>query len=101
MEDDRLNGSNKEKKLASLDYEQWARELFPLTLSPEEYAARESHNFMCFSFDEYCYRDKQLDQWIQRFAEILHTPGRCDRDRRQYLTPEEYEQVQRRMEEEF
>jgi hypothetical protein len=42
-----------ERPLASVSYEETASELFSLTLSPEEYAARESANWMCFSFDEY------------------------------------------------
>jgi len=48
-----------------------ARELFPLNMSPEEYAAMYGHEWYCFSFDDYRYSDPELDRWIQRLGDIL------------------------------
>jgi len=57
--------------LASPSQEQWAREIFPVAVSPEVYAARESHRWMCFSFDNYRYNDPALSLWIQKLGDIL------------------------------
>ena len=48
-----------------------ARELFPLDMTPEEYAAKHGHEWFCFSFDDYRYADPELDRWIQRLGDIL------------------------------
>jgi len=53
------------------DRERDARELFPLDMSPEEYAARHRHEWLCFSFDDYRYADPELDRWIQRLGDIF------------------------------
>jgi hypothetical protein len=53
------------------DYERNAAEMFPVAMSPEEYAARHGHGWMCFSFDEYRYADPSLDAWIRRLGDIL------------------------------
>ena len=60
-----------ERPLAHSEREIAARQMFPLDVSPELYAARESHRWVCFSFHDYRYRDEALDRWIQRFAEII------------------------------
>jgi hypothetical protein len=53
------------------DRERDARELFPLDITPEEYAARHGKDWYCFSFDDYRYSDPELDRWIQRLGDIL------------------------------
>jgi hypothetical protein len=93
---DTVNESN-ERPLASPDYERNAHELFPLELTPEEYAARNGHGWMCFSFSSYQFRDKELDAWIQRLGEILFTPGLLDRCRHEILTPAEIEEIEKEM----
>jgi hypothetical protein len=45
--------------------------MFPLEMSPEEYAARHSHTWLSFSFDEYRFANPDLDAWIQRLGDIL------------------------------
>lgn len=60
-----------ELPMADPGREEMAREIFPLDISPEEYAAREAHRWMCFSFDDYRYSDPRLTQWIQRLGDIL------------------------------
>ena len=74
---------------ADLAREASARELFPLDLSAEEYAARYAHRIGCSSFDDYSYMDPKLDAWIQHFHAIMRTPGKVAECRRKYLTPEE------------
>ena len=72
-----------------------AKKLFPYqTMSPEEYATREGHNWFCFSFGEYIYGDPQLNEWIHTLDDIFFTPGRLTEVRQQYLSPEEIKQAE-------
>jgi len=57
--------------LADPARERDARALFPLDISPEEYAAREGENWYCFSYDDYRYSDPELERWIHRLGDIL------------------------------
>jgi hypothetical protein len=57
--------------MADSERERTATKLFPLTQSPEEYAARNAHLWDSFSFDEYRYSDPELNTWIQRLGDIL------------------------------
>lgn len=45
--------------------------MFPLDMTPEEYAARHAHQWWCFSFDNYRYREERMDAWIQRLGDIF------------------------------
>lgn len=66
-----------------------AHEWFPLEMSPDEYAAREGHNWYCFSFDDYRYADPKADAWIRRLGDILfRRPGAptLEELRERYLT---------------
>jgi hypothetical protein len=45
--------------------------MFPLDVTPEEYAARHAHEWVCFSFDDYRFSDEQLDAWNQRLGDIF------------------------------
>jgi len=60
-----------ERPPASADRERDARELFPLDMTPEEYAALHRQDWHCFSFDDYRNSDPELDRWIQRLGDIL------------------------------
>jgi hypothetical protein len=86
-----------ERPLAAPEYEQSAHELFPLDMSPEEYAARHGHGWLCFSFSSYRFRNERLDAWIQRLGEIFSTPGLLEKCRQEILTPEDMEEVRREM----
>ncbi|MDX2215267.1 MAG: hypothetical protein SFY66_18530 [Oculatellaceae cyanobacterium bins.114] len=89
------------RMLANALWEQQSRELFPyLSMSPEEYAAREGVNWLCFSFHNYCYQDEQFDDWIQRLSEILLNPNLMQKYQEELLTPEELERVRQRAQEE-
>jgi hypothetical protein len=72
--------------------ERHALELFPLTISPEEYAARHGHEWLCFSFDDYRYSDPSLNIWIHRLGDILFRRGAApslSELRVRYLSPDE------------
>ena len=79
-----------------------ALEFFPFReISAEEYAARESHKWLCFGFDNYTYEDPELNEWIHTLGDILFTPGAVKEVRNKHLTEEEIEQIEREEKEEF
>jgi hypothetical protein len=57
--------------MATPEREEDARELFPIHMTPEEYAASYGAGWLCFSYDDYRYSDPVLDRWIQRLGDIL------------------------------
>ena len=67
-----------------------------LQRSPEEYAARHAHEWGCFSYHLYSFRDPALAAWIRRFHEILETEGEVEHCRQRYLTCEELKAVRNR-----
>lgn len=75
--------------LAPHELEARAREIFPVDMSPEEFAGRDGEGWEAFPFAHYQYRDADLNAWIQRFAEILATPGMVEVYQMKYLTPQE------------
>lgn len=82
-----------DKPLATIEYEEWMRDIFPLEMSPEEYVARHAHQWGCFSGANYSYRDARLQAWIYRFYQIMVEPGAQERCRKQFLSVEEIEQI--------
>lgn len=72
-----------------------------LTMSPEEYAARNAHKWGCFSLDEYRYRDPNLGKWVKRLGEIFFTRGEVERCRLAYLSVEELARVRQEEQEPF
>jgi hypothetical protein len=81
-----------------------ARRLFPMDVTPEEYAARYGHDWHCFSMDDYRYADARLEAWIHRLGDILFEregAPRIDDLRRQYLTDEERRAIEARAREEL
>ena len=81
---------------ADLQRETLAAEMFPLDMSPDEYAARNAHLWGSFSFDDYRYRDSKLDAWIERLGDILfRRTGAPDLEelRARYLSTEERERI--------
>jgi hypothetical protein len=83
-----------DRKLASAMAEQFARRLFPFeSMSPEEYAARHGEDWLCCALPSYCFQDEKLDAWIQRFGEILFTPGLMRKYQEELLTPDELERI--------
>ncbi|WP_053232311.1 hypothetical protein [Sandaracinus amylolyticus] len=93
------------RPLAHAGREEQARELFPYReQTPEEYAARHFHEWMCFSFDEFRYSDPELDAWIARLGQIFfERPGApsVEELRARFLTPEEIEAIHERDQEEL
>ena len=88
----------RQRSMAEPGREAIARDLFPVdSMTPEEYAAREAHHWMSFSFDNYRYSDPRLDRWVQRLGDIFfRRPGApaIDELRAELLTDEERRQIE-------
>lgn len=78
-----------QRPLAPLELEERAKEIFPIEMTPEEFAGRDGEGWAPFPFGDYQYRDEQLDAWIQQFGKILVTPGAVELYQMKYLTPQE------------
>jgi len=86
--------AGRERPWADAGREADAIEMFPYrTSSVEEYAARRGHGWICFSFDDYRYRDEVLDRWIAALGAILRTPGRLAQCQEKWLSTAELAQV--------
>jgi hypothetical protein len=73
-----------------------AIKLFPYkSISAEKYAVTEGHSWSCFSFGEYIYPDKELNEWIHTLDDIFHTRGRLKELRLKYLTTDEIEEIEK------
>jgi hypothetical protein len=96
--------SERERPFAPPDLEERARVMVAEGLSPGEYAARWAHSIMCFSLDDYRYRDPTSHEWIQALGAILfQRPGAPTlRELREtYLTAEERAAIEKRAGEGF
>lgn len=84
------------------NYEEEARNIFPYkTLSPEQYAAHESHKWATFSFDDYIYKDAELNEWIHSLGDIFFTEGAIETARKKHLTSAELEKIKQEENEPF
>lgn len=68
-------------------------------LSPEEYAARRGHLWLCFSFHRYRYRDPVLGAWVKRVGDLLMSEE-LEELRERLLSPAELAEVRRQQAEE-
>lgn len=81
--------STQQRPLAPHELETRAKEIFPIEMSPEEFAGRDGEGWDPFPFAAYQYRDAALNAWIQQFAKILSTPGMVEVYQMKYLTSQE------------
>src|SRR5262245_39300541 len=87
---------------AATEREEDAKRLLPYKeMTAEEYAAREGHRWLCFSFGECRYSDPDLNEWIHTLDDIFFTDGELQRTQERLLSPAELEQVRRESEEPF
>jgi hypothetical protein len=91
-----------ERKPANAGYEEMAGQMIGLGFSPEEYAARFGHKWMCFSMGEARFADPATDAWIQRLDAIFfHRNGAptMEECRAKYLTAEERTAIEKELKE--
>jgi hypothetical protein len=82
---------------ATRHYEETARDLFPIhEMTPERYVALKGDGWSAGTIFTVRFADPKLDAGVRRAGELLFDWKNRDALQREWLSPEEYEQVKRR-----
>ena len=77
-------------------YEETARDLFPIhEMTPERYVALKANGWGAGTIFTVRFADRELDAWVRRAGELMFDWKNRDALQREWLSPEEYEQVKR------
>lgn len=90
-----MNNAIEDLPLASLDMEEHVKEVFPIDMDPEEFAAKDGAGWLNFTFNDYRFRDPELDRWIHTVGSIIRDPQRYDDVQHKYLSDDEFEVMQK------
>jgi hypothetical protein len=85
------------RPIATPEREKYARSLFRLDLSVEEYAARYAHKFALFNFQKCRYETPGMTAWVDQLAAFFSAPDlprRLRAVRERFLSAEEIEEVE-------
>jgi hypothetical protein len=86
-----------EREPASPGYESAARRLFPIEeMSPERYVALHGDGWGAGTIFTVRFADPETDAWVRRAGELLFDWKNRDALQREWLSPEEYEQVKQK-----
>ena len=84
------------KRLSTVSMEKHLINIYDINVSPEEFAARYGHREMCNSADEYHYRNKKFQDWINEYLSIMRNPEiRLDDLRPKYMTEQEIVRIKK------
>jgi hypothetical protein len=87
---------------AGPSYEREARRLFPIgEMEPERYVALYGDGWGAGTIFTVKYADPEMDAWIARARTLLFDFKNRDALQREWLSPEEYEHVQRKSEQQM
>ncbi len=59
---------------ASEEMEAHAKAVFPIEVEPELFVAKDGAGWLNFTFNDYRYRDPELDSWIHTVGKIIRDP---------------------------
>jgi len=76
--------------LATAEMEAHVKEVFPIDITPEQFAAEDGAGWMEFTFHQYRFQDPELDSWIHAVGKIIADPQSLEEAQRQYLSPDEF-----------
>ncbi len=82
---------------ASNEMESHVRDVFPIAIHPEEFAAKDGAGWMEFTFHEYRFKDPELDSWIHAVGKIITDPQTLEEMQRKYLNEIEYIEARKYM----
>lgn len=92
-----MNHQPDNREPASASYEEDARRLFPIhEITPERYVALKGDGWLAGTIFTVRFADPELDAWVRRAGELLHDWKNRDALQREWLSPEECEQVKKR-----
>jgi hypothetical protein len=78
-----------QRPLATEVMENHVRNVFPIDMDPEIFAARDGYGWLNFTFNDYNYRDAELDAWIHKVGSIIRDPEQLAACQRKHLNPAE------------
>jgi hypothetical protein len=86
---------------APTEMETHVKEVFPIHVDPEVFAAKDGAGWMDFAFNDYRFHDQQLDQWIHAVGAIVRDPVKLDEVQRKYLSTLDQIQMKKYMEDDL
>ena len=78
---------------ASAEMEQHAKEVFPIEIEPEVFAAKDGAGWMNFKFNDFRYSDPELDSWIHAVGKIVRDPQLLEEVQNKYLSDAEKQEL--------
>ena len=83
------------------EMESHVKEVFPINIDPEVFAAKDGAGWLDFAFNDYRFRDQQLDQWIHAVGAIVRNPERLEEVQRKYLSTLDQIQMKKYMDDDL
>lgn len=74
---------------ASREMEEHVKEVFPVDIEPEVFAAKDGAGWMDFTFNDFRFADPELDSWIHAVGKIVRDPELLKEVQDKYLSKEE------------
>ena len=82
---------------ASDEMEAHVKEVFPLEMNPEEFAAKDGAGWLNFTFNDYHFTDEALNNWIHTVGKIIRDPERLNEVQHKYLNENELAEMKKYM----
>ena len=79
--------------LATSEMEAHVKEVFPIHVTPEQFAAEDGAGWMEFTFHQYRFQDPELDSWIHAVGKIITDPQSLEEVQREYLSDDQFQAV--------
>ena len=79
---------------ASAEMEAHVKEVFPINIPPEEFAAKDGAGWMDFTFNDFRFKDPELDSWIHAVGKIIRDPVLLEEVQQKYLNNFERSEVE-------
>ena len=86
---------------ASATMEANVKDVFPIDIEPEIFAAQDGAGWLNFTFNDYRFQDSVLDQWIHAVGAIIRDPVKLDEVQRKHLSRAELEQMKKYMDDDL
>lgn len=86
---------------ATAEMEGHVKEVFPIDIEPEVFAAKDGAGWLNFTFNDYRFHDQQLDQWIHAVGAIIRDPAKLEEVQRKYLSTLDQMQMKKYMDDDL
>lgn len=96
-----MDNNRTELPYATETMESNVKEVFPIDILPEVFAAQDGAGWLNFTFNDYRFRDQRLDQWIHAVGAIIRDPAKLEEVQRKHLSAPEREQMKKYMEDDL